>query len=1685
MPIEERNEPPQPERQPPDDTSPAVAVVQKEVKRKRKLHHLLVLILLWFVGCTVILGLAILLFIQLPVTKRLVVHELVKTVESSTNATLVIGDVEGNLLQGFILHDVSLKLKTGTRYDSFDLIHADQVLAKYSLIRWIRRDEIGITSMVLVRPKIQLLKFAGDTVWNYSLLTKYVPTAPQAPPKPFTQIVDLASLRIQNGSVIVRDYNFPERPTKLISGTGAEVKERDIDWSNVQLQDLDLDSRFYAHGSSAQSARVNHLRFTEKQSGFFVQHLAFSAYLDSLQARIDDAKITTGHTDIGFSVSVIPPSILKTKKYSSLGPSEVNLAMKGPVVSTYELKQFLPSALGFLGGSPGIDLVCTGHYDDLHIKNLALDFKGHGGISITGDLKNLHKTDSLWMNLAVEGRNLTNATLNTYVPGLHLPSLTRFGVINIPRLVYTGEPLNFHTVFDARSTGAGNIAADAFLNFHHHETNYRAGIRTQNFNLAAVIQKPAFESSISAEGKIAGNGTNWKTLTTDLTLKATAPSTVGKRRIDAFDLAGTLKQGNATIDRLVATVAGGPDVNVHSAAINLVSAAMPFRFDGTVNDLKLADIIPGAEGNPARIHLEANLQGSAKDFEDAIGTLHGKITNLVVKNHPLGDVTVDAKMASLGSGENSLVLKSEIADIDIEKRFRLGDLITTVPQHVNALLTAIQRREFPEANVHYPLESCGDSLDFAYRINVKDLRPVAAFMPQLFMLSEGELGGNVWGCRHGDLNLTLKSDSLGFIMRNRPDSEFTSITSLDTSVVAHIDSSIRATLPDSLKRTALSLPSFTSGVPRLHVTPTHINLVAHNISDDPSKVLDHLDATVHIASDSVVRLGSSLFYRPIVNLAYKNQAMGFDVATNYNAALDVHLMGNAHFPERQFDLAFDSIVVAYFNRDLSAPLTEYKWANEGPSHIVVGEAGSVTIDTLTLVHPLRRYGNFPQLRLSLGGSIHHDSVDAWAQVDRFDINSIPRIYPVRNSAAFSPYAGAVRDLHLGLSGTLERPDIETKLFMDHVSYGEPGNRIIFDSNAVDLHYKDQILSGSVALHVDTIEAAGEITAFRRDSASELRANIQSIPMIIALKRGPNYAADSAANVTKPLSASFDASHFPLDVATPLLPIFKSMEGTAELHFSVSGTRENTVYAGQASIDGGEFLLAANNMWYRLYGPLSFANNSLKLNSLTLRNIDADDPLGVATLNGFLNFSGFSVTNFDIAAHTDRLMVLSDNSRESLHAIYGPVTISTSGQDLHFHNTFKQPWLNGTIEIVSANLTLPQTGNGGQTVSSEGIVYRTLPPDSSTYSEDSTIFQGHRWGASPASVMLVRHDDSLFSNRMKEIYLNEEGRSDLADTMQADANTQERSPSLGPSFADRLMLDLNVGIQNSADIVMPFSGVFGLLGAQLNAELKSEGLIAIQRSEIGAPVTVNGTIDLTPNSTFRFYQTFNLTHGQITFQNSFTNPLIDITASYTGTHHNAKTGTDDQAKVEMQLSGTKDRPDLTTTIYTDESGAFEPIAESSKESAIQDAVYFLASGGYFKNDLLPNEQQTILAKMSTNISTQLFSSMIQSYLGSTGSEFAIRQASLVSGGGAQFTAAWKDIVIHYNYSKGTVVNGISSGESQNFEVDIPMTMFSVSPTTRRMQLELQYNMNPSSSAATSLVQQPQFLGKFVWTITRFN
>ncbi|HET6511038.1 MAG TPA: hypothetical protein VFH43_02515, partial [Candidatus Kapabacteria bacterium] len=219
-------------------------------RRKSVFQRILQIIIILLLS-VVFIGLLAFLFSQTTFFRRMIVNELVTTVERSTNGTLEIEELSGDLLNGFVLHNVHLKLKTKTAYDSIDVLFAERVFVRYNVFKLIKATELGARSIIIQHPTINLLKFEGDSIYNHQRLFK--PDQPNQPdPQPFTQIVRLEALRIIDGNIRVRDYNKRgEQIAYVKGGAGAEVKERDIDWGDLLIEDLDLDGHLFARGDQA------------------------------------------------------------------------------------------------------------------------------------------------------------------------------------------------------------------------------------------------------------------------------------------------------------------------------------------------------------------------------------------------------------------------------------------------------------------------------------------------------------------------------------------------------------------------------------------------------------------------------------------------------------------------------------------------------------------------------------------------------------------------------------------------------------------------------------------------------------------------------------------------------------------------------------------------------------------------------------------------------------------------------------------------------------------------------------------------------------------------------------------------------------------------------------------------------------------------------------------------------------------------------------------------------------------------------------------------------------------------------------------------------------------------------------------------------------------------------------------
>lgn len=1606
----------------------------------------------------IILGVLTVVFTQTVWFRRIVVNELVREIERTTNGTLTIERLDGNLFSGFILRDARLTLKTRTAYDTVDLLYADQILVQYNIFKLLDAEELGARSIIIRRPTIRFVRYEGDTLWNYEMLLK--PVAPnQPPPQPFTQIVRLENVRIINGTFRVRDFN---KPATLLTET-SPVAEREIDWGDLQIEEIDLDGHLFARGSSALSAKIDHLRFTDRTSGFFVHHLSFSAYLDSLQTRMDNAKIVTGHSNVGFSLEVAPPTLLQTGLLESLKNSGTSLRLIGPSISTYELKQFLPE-LGFLGGTPGIDLLAEGEFSKLQIRKLNLDFKGQGKINIAGELANLHRPQDLNMNLRLSANGLSNATVRTYVPGLGIPDLGGLGVVNIPSLSYKGTPLKFATGFDVRTTAAGGARGTADLDLRGAWMAYKVDITSSALNFGAIVNDAALRTNLSAVVKLNGRGLDYRTLTSTFDVRTTAPSTIGSYSFSHFSGTGLVDRGRAIVDAMSFNMVNGPSADIDQAAIDFARSNPTYYFDGEVRDFRVAQFIPSFPNKQLMLTFDANVTGIGDDLTSISGTIDARIHNLYLAGERLRDITASIELQPR-DGFNSIDLKSEIADILIEGQYRLSDIMRELPQRFEAIATAISEQHFPEPGdsgspVLHAATQCRDSVDLNFRIVSKDLRPLSAIFPRLTLQARGAIEGEVIGCSSRDLNVFAESDSLTLLFRNRR-GQMDTLFAMDISDTLQVD-----TVTGTVVR---RVPPDSASLPRIQTTPTKLSVRIENMVKDPTTVLDSLDFSLHF-SDSLARYNNLLFQQPTIDIAYRNQQLVYDVSSWINNAVKIDAVGDATFPAGDLVMQMDTFAFQLKDRRPKGAARgnrqqdiEYRWLNRTPVKITLSGDGVFEIDTFRMAKlATNRPGMFSD-EVTLAARLDGDSIDyAFLELPELSVRDLTEILPPSNKTyQLDQVQGKLSTFRASMSNTLAKPEIDVEASLSKIIF----KQLRFDTSYLNLHYRNQALRGDVYLKIDTsIISTTDLSTLVIPWNNVLVAHIDSIPMLISFARYPGYSADSAAVLKRPLSAGLTARNFPIDVVAPFLPMFTSLSGIGNVVLSVTGTQENIDYRGSADIDDGGFLLAGNNVYYTFEGGLEFNRERLDLRDIVVRNTPADDPNGAAIVSGGIDLKGFSVRNFDLNLYTNRLTVLTNASAASLKTVYGPLAIATVDTPLVFSGSTLAPMLGGSIQVQYARLNF-QNQQSRQRASSEGIRYQYIVGDS-VYTDSSLTVENQRLrDVLRDTTKWTERDELLWPTLDADIMAEE---LTLADSMVAAIQQesyrngkQKEGPSSG--FADRMQYDLHISIPGDAYIITHFASTLGILGERLQAELQTVGApVHIHRGP-DRQLQIIGTIGLTDNSEYRLYKTFVITKGVIEFTGDPTNPAIDITAEHRGTNN----ATEQEVVIQVNIRNTLQEPQLSINIYTDEGGSLAERTGTEQEIQ-EDAIFFLLTSR-FKDDLGVPEQLGAIQKAATQLGSQVANQLLGSLAGSAIFRDVLRSASVELGQSPKLklTAAFKSVTVR-----------LSAGPNADADVSVEVPLSALVDFKNAENFRFNFEHLSSESRERAPIDQAEYLAKFL-------
>lgn len=1566
----------------------------------------------------VILLLLLILYgsLQTDYVRGIIISKLTTLIAEQTNANVSIGSMGGDIFSGISLADVRLRLKNDTTTIAF----LKNVSIRYSLWQFVFHNQVVVHTVDLDKPTIYFVKTLGDSLWNFEKLTK--PSAPSAPSKPFSMLVNLEALSLSGGSFSAYDANDTTKERLLPRQIG--TKNHYIRFGNLHLENLSLKLSGKYQDAERQSVNLKYMSFDEVNAPLRVHQLSLKASRDHLDVQVKDLELITDLTNIKLDVGMNPLVVLDGKPFDSMRTTPTHLKLIASNVSQQELAQFFPD-LDFLGGLPLLEIEADGEFGKLNIKRGKLGFAQNSSISFNGELRNLHQPSKIYLDVSLQAKNISDHTLHQYLPGLNLQDFRNYGTVNIPELKFKGPPDNFTTSFIIQTTN-GNIKGNGAIDFTKQEPIYSANLTTESINLAPILSDSSLRSNLNLQIIAKGKSFDLKKMNTEYEINGVTNSHIYALDISKMHLKGTMIAGVVAADQSKVVFSDGSNIDLAYASIDVIKNTHPYEANVTATDAPIGKFLPQFPKGSS-VNANATVTGELSSLSSIEGSVHSVISGLTYKGETIAPISFGMTLQRADSANGRAdIVTSDIADLSLKGIYNVEVLGTAIGDRFVGLIHALDRNkpdsivsQFDTSMYVRSAFDCPDSLSCKYSIKLKDLRPIDHFLPGMGLLVKGTLSGTIEGCPAKMIDISM-------------------IGSLKHIYVGSTDSST-------------SIPTIVAKDLNLDIALTHL-------TTQGGDVLKSVRGHINIITDSVVRISGLSMAKPKILTEFSSDKARYDFSASIENKTPVRFKGEGSVIGATKTFAIDSFRITFAKG--------YEWFNEGSSSITISNDGLLRLDTLTIMKPDASIdpGNLHAQRFKLGLELHGDSIRyAYLHSTQIRVSELPKILSAfADVSGIRNMNGNLPKLDVDLSGTLSHPEIKSDFSLHGISY----NSVTIDTGRVSLAYHNGAFRGTAMLHVDSDAYVIESQRNGREKivpvrANKLQINIDSIPFLLNLADYPNRKADSIRIAKEPMSVRLETHDFPLDLFSNVMPVITELHGLGDVKIVIKGGGADSLsLSGDAAISKGSFMLPTTNIRYNFEGPIKFINSALTFENVLITNQPADDPASSAHVTGGFYFNGLTVDHFSLTIDANRLLVLSDASRETMKEVYGPLVIQTGPRPLVFHGTFDEPHLDGDLTIPQASLTLPQTNAEAAAIENDGIIYVISTPSNSEL--DS----------------LGIHQDTT-----KIVIKDAEEEAFIAATtaLLPTAPTKGDSVKIGPlqsprftrpttelSFMDKMLYNLGITIPGDFWLNINFNRGYGLSFEKLRAELRSNGVVNFFRDKQGGKYETYGTLRLTEQSSYSLIKEFTPT-GTVEFQRALDNPTLDITADYVGTH----LGTD--VKIRLIIRGTKNDPRISFEIYKKNSQGEFVQDIRAQEDIKNDALFFLATGSF------PNDPQAgnALKNVGNGYSSQFLNTIIGNVLASSTLKSTIRSVGLEFGENAstklKLAVGYKDIIIQSGSTFGGTLGG-----NLDYSVDVPLSTLFSFKEAKNLILRGEGHTNINNNTSTSLSQQP-FLGSFLWRI----
>lgn len=584
------------------------------------------------------------------------------------------------------------------------MLYCSSITVKYNIFKLLSK-RVELSEVVLQDPQVNLVKVVndkGDSVWNFAYLFESKEEKPEEK-KEFEWTINAERLRITGMDFLMLGVKKENIPVSIMKLDTVSL----FNPSYLQLQAINLETSLYYDKNSVQ-LKLAHLGFGTN-FGFELKDLSGQYYVSKSRAEINYLNLETSRSWVQAEYIYIDKlDIMDLPGLESFKNKDVRVNMVAKNFDFKDLKAFLEQ-VNFMGGDVYTELKVKGKFNEMLIEKCRLKTPG-SDMNITGKMLNLTEPDKLYFDVSSSNFTLDPSDTKYLLPGLPVPDYSYLSKVN-GDVTYRGEPLDFQTTFDVRSS-AGDAKGSLNLNLTTPAITYKTVLETRNFNIGKIIKDNTLESNLNGKFDAEGSGTQLANLNVKVNYELTG-SKFYEQQVDKS--AGRIEFRNYNIDCDLAYASGNFRTQVKGTA-NIADLNNPkYSLKGAVENFDVSHFTKNAD-DKSDLTFTFDINGSGISPKNLNG-----VYDLHFSNSYYGTYNIPATPLNLDIHPGKLVLKSGIFDFEAEGKYDIENVVSVINSNVQHLLTEASQKLKIDTLLPQNFKSFDKTpLDFTYKFKTLD-----------------------------------------------------------------------------------------------------------------------------------------------------------------------------------------------------------------------------------------------------------------------------------------------------------------------------------------------------------------------------------------------------------------------------------------------------------------------------------------------------------------------------------------------------------------------------------------------------------------------------------------------------------------------------------------------------------------------------------------------------------------------------------------------------------------------------------------------------------------------------------------------------------------------------------------------------------------------------------------------------